>query len=179
MLFAAIHSQLLMLWTAPPPARECHGCGAAKAPTIRRSYLCTRLRQSVSTSPSQCFRCTAVRRQAARNETPKYPSQRQDSEWLPVRQFPHTDTRGLSAKCRHIAAFRARPYSVCVRDGLSAWAYRTRTGESVRALLDWICVTTSPEVGASSAAEAAHCAGAAAVDSPNKGKCAASLHSPV
>jgi hypothetical protein len=27
-----------MLWTAPPPARECHGCGAVKAPTIQRSY---------------------------------------------------------------------------------------------------------------------------------------------
>src|SRR6266403_4391145 len=25
-----------MLWTAPPPARECHGCGAVKAPTVQR-----------------------------------------------------------------------------------------------------------------------------------------------
>jgi hypothetical protein len=31
---------------------------------------------------------------------------------------------------------------------LPGWAYRTRTGESVRALLDWICVTIRPEVGA-------------------------------
>ena len=27
------------------------------------------------------------------------------------------------------------------------WAYRTRTGESVCELCDWICVTTSPEMG--------------------------------
>jgi hypothetical protein len=48
--------------TAPPPARECHGCGATKtkAPTIRRSYLCKRLRRSVSTLPSRCFRCMAL-----------------------------------------------------------------------------------------------------------------------
>src|SRR5215475_10662956 len=39
-----------MLWTTPPPARECHEMGAAKAPTIRRSYPCKPLRQSVSTS---------------------------------------------------------------------------------------------------------------------------------
>jgi hypothetical protein len=30
-----------------------------KAPTIRRSYLCKRFRQLVSTSPSRFFRCTA------------------------------------------------------------------------------------------------------------------------
>ena len=27
-------SPLLMLWTAPPAARECHGCEGFKAPTI-------------------------------------------------------------------------------------------------------------------------------------------------
>src|SRR5262249_49300344 len=52
--------RLLMLWTAPPPARECHDVGAARAPTIRRSYACKRLRRSVSTLPSRCFRCTAL-----------------------------------------------------------------------------------------------------------------------
>jgi hypothetical protein len=36
---------------------------------------------------------------------------------------------------------------------LAGWAIRTRTGESVRTLYDWNCVTTSPEVGASPAAE--------------------------
>jgi hypothetical protein len=43
-----------------------------------------------------------------------------------------------------------------IHDGqtrLPGWAYRTRTGESVRALTDWNSVTTSPEVGASRAAE--------------------------
>jgi hypothetical protein len=40
-----------------------------------------------------------------------------------------------------------------VGDQLPGWAYRTRTGESVRALTDWNSVTTSPEVGASRAAE--------------------------
>src|SRR5215468_2845542 len=34
--------------------------GADKAPTIRRSYPCKPLRQSVSTSQNQCFRCTAL-----------------------------------------------------------------------------------------------------------------------
>jgi hypothetical protein len=43
------------------------------------------------------------------------------------RQFPHTETRCLSAKRRHIAAFRARPYSVCVRDGLTGWGGGIRT----------------------------------------------------
>jgi hypothetical protein len=33
--------------------------------------------------------------------------------------------------------------------GLAGWAFRIRTGESVRALSDWNCVTTSPEVSAS------------------------------
>jgi hypothetical protein len=32
-----------------------------------------------------------------------------------------------------------------VETGLPGWAYRTRTGESVRELPDWIRVTTSPE----------------------------------
>ena len=50
-----------MLWTAPPPARKCHGCGCAvKAPTIWRSQICKRSRQSVSTSPSRFFKCTAL-----------------------------------------------------------------------------------------------------------------------
>src|SRR5262249_52992311 len=34
--------------------------GVTKAPMIRRSYLCKQLRQLVSTSQSQCFRCTAL-----------------------------------------------------------------------------------------------------------------------
>jgi hypothetical protein len=37
--------------------------------------------------------------------------------------------------------------SVRVRDGLAGWAFRTRTGESVRGLSDWNFVTTAPEVG--------------------------------
>ena len=36
---------------------------------------------------------------------------------------------------------------------LRGWAWRIRTVESVRTLPDWICMTTSPEVGASRAAE--------------------------
>jgi Ca2+-transporting ATPase len=38
-------------------------------------------------------------------------------------------------------------------DRLRGWAYRTRTAESARALSDWNCATTSPELGASPAAE--------------------------
>src|SRR4029434_3503754 len=34
--------------------------GAVKAPTIERSHTCKQLRQSVSTSPSRVFRCTAL-----------------------------------------------------------------------------------------------------------------------
>jgi transposase len=30
--FSSVSSPILMLWTAPPPARECHDAGAAKAP---------------------------------------------------------------------------------------------------------------------------------------------------
>ena len=40
-----------------------------------------------------------------------------------------------------------------VETGLPGWACRIRTSESVRELLNWICVTISPEVGASPAAE--------------------------
>jgi hypothetical protein len=40
-----------------------------------------------------------------------------------------------------------------VETGLPGWAYRIRTGESVRELFDWNFVTISPEVGASPAAE--------------------------
>jgi hypothetical protein len=36
---------------------------------------------------------------------------------------------------------------------LPGWAYRIRTGESVRALSDWNCAATSPEVGAIGVAE--------------------------
>jgi hypothetical protein len=36
---------------------------------------------------------------------------------------------------------------------LAGWAYRTRTGESVGELSDWICVTIRPEVGAIQVAE--------------------------
>ena len=48
--------------------------------------------------------------------------------------------------------------SACAVDtaetALAGWAYRIRTGESVRELSDWNFVTTSPEVGASLAASA-------------------------
>src|SRR5436190_14400648 len=43
-----------------------------------------------------------------------------------------------------------------IHDGqtrLPGWACKIRTGESVRKLSDWNCVTTSPDVGASPAAE--------------------------
>jgi hypothetical protein len=36
-----------------------------------------------------------------------------------------------------------------VEIGLPGWGGRTRTGESVRELSDWNCVTTSPEIGTS------------------------------
>src|SRR5436190_6337557 len=54
--------RLLMLWTAPPPARERHGNGAVEAPTIQRSQACRRLRRSVSISRSRFFRFAALMR---------------------------------------------------------------------------------------------------------------------
>src|SRR5205807_2962098 len=60
--FAARVQSLLMLWTAPPPARERHGNGAVEAPTIRRSQACRRSQQLVSISRSQSFRFTALMR---------------------------------------------------------------------------------------------------------------------
>src|SRR5260370_39449861 len=50
----------LMLWTAPPQARERHRNEAVRAPTIRRGQICKRSRQSVSISRSQSFRFTAL-----------------------------------------------------------------------------------------------------------------------
>jgi hypothetical protein len=35
---------LLMLWTAPPPARECHECGCADIPRFGGAKSCNRLR---------------------------------------------------------------------------------------------------------------------------------------
>ena len=56
------------------------------------------------------------------------------------------------ASCRKFAAiFGNRRWPL--ETGLRGWAYRIRTGESVRELSDWNFVTTSPEVGASPAAE--------------------------
>src|SRR5262245_28784607 len=40
-----------------------------------------------------------------------------------------------------------------LRFALRGWAYRIRTGESVRALSEWKSVTTWPEVGASPTVE--------------------------
>jgi transposase len=50
-----------MLWTAPPPGTRVPWIWAPlKAPLIRRSYPCSRFRQSVSISPSRSFKCTAL-----------------------------------------------------------------------------------------------------------------------
>jgi hypothetical protein len=43
--------------------------------------------------------------------------------------------------------------TVIVKTRLRGWAYRTRTAESVREPPNWFCVTISPEVGVSPAAE--------------------------
>jgi hypothetical protein len=45
-------------------------------------------------------------------------------------QFPHAETRSLWTKRRPIAAFRARPDSVCVRHGLAGWGGGIRTSAS-------------------------------------------------
>ena len=56
-------------------------------------------------------------------------------------------------KPRGAARFLSDLHMCRVGDGLAGWAYRIRTGKSGRGLPDWICVTTSPEVGASPAAK--------------------------
>ena len=43
--------------------------------------------------------------------------------------------------------------TVIVKTRLRGWAYRTRTAESVREPPNWFCVTISPKVGVSPAAE--------------------------
>jgi hypothetical protein len=48
---------------------------------------------------------------------------------------------------------RSRFSTRYIRDGLPGWAYRTRTGESVGELSDWIYVTTRSEVGATRVTE--------------------------
>src|SRR5262245_53541273 len=67
---------------------------------------------------------------APRNETPKCRPRRQWAE-IPLRSpvSAHRD-QPLCAKCRHFAAFRARPDSVCVRLGLAGWGGRIRTSAS-------------------------------------------------
>jgi hypothetical protein len=54
---------------------------------------------------------------------------------------PHPSQEGL-VRCERPTETRLR-----------GWGGRTRTGESVRALSDWNCAITSPEIGASPAAE--------------------------
>ena len=71
---------------------------------------------------------------------------------LPWPNFAHGD-RGISAKPRGAARFLSDLHMCRVGDGLAGWAYRTRTAESGREPPNWICVTISPEVGASPAAE--------------------------
>jgi hypothetical protein len=73
---SALECLLLMLWTAPPPARSAMDVGAVKAPTIRRSQTCKRSRQSVSISPSLFFKHAAARQRkspakAGPNSEPK------------------------------------------------------------------------------------------------------------
>src|SRR2546430_8042114 len=58
----------------------------------------------------------------------------------------------VSAKIPWHVLHAGRPLSAlrwAVGDQLPGWAFRIRTGESVRALSDWNSVTTSPKVGAS------------------------------
>jgi hypothetical protein len=66
---------------------------------------------------------------------------RMDCEW-PSRRSAEAADRNLTTRA-------TQP----TETGLAGWAYRIRTAESGRGLPDWICVTTWPEVGASSAAE--------------------------
>src|SRR5262244_58551 len=68
--------------------------------------------------------------------------------------FLHTDIYGRPARARENACAGRDPSAAADRETLlRGWAYRIRTGESGRGLSDWNCVTTSPEVGASPAAE--------------------------
>ncbi len=55
----------LMLWTAPPPARECYRSGRCwDIPRFGGARACKRLRPSVSISRSQCFRFMVSMRMA-------------------------------------------------------------------------------------------------------------------
>ena len=63
----------------------------------------------------------------SKNVTPKYRPKRQSAEILTSGASFDTETQRCVRNVRHIAAFRARPDPVCVRDRLSAWGGRIRT----------------------------------------------------
>jgi hypothetical protein len=63
----------------------------------------------------------------SKNVTPKYRPKRQSAGILLPAPVSDTETQRCVRNVRHIAAFRARPDSVCVRDRLSAWGGGIRT----------------------------------------------------
>jgi hypothetical protein len=66
----------------------------------------------------------------SKNVTPKYCPKRQSAGILLPAPVSDTETQRCVRNVRHIAAFRARPDSVCVRDRLSAWGGWIRTSAS-------------------------------------------------
>src|SRR5262245_38640522 len=80
--------------------------GAVKAPTIERSPTCKQLRQSVSTSPSRVFRCTALTPMAMRFVATKTPEQQSGLVLHRTRHlFIRQHTAVINAIRAHLAEF--------------------------------------------------------------------------
>src|SRR5262249_30786435 len=60
---------------------------------------------------------------------------------------------GHGAEHAHLHHLGRPPSTLSRGERLRGWACKTRTGESVRELSDWNSVATSPQLGASGAAE--------------------------
>ena len=73
------------------------------------------------------------------------------NEWVLLISFP--DNIGGNPSVPQVTNYRPSKSADALGDGLRGWACRIRTKESVREPPNWICVTISPEVGASPAAE--------------------------
>jgi len=111
-----------MLWTALHPARECHGCGAVKAPTIQRSEPRT------SITPTRL--CTV----APHTIAPTNWAERTTASALFSRHHDMTDSRVIGRALR--ASLRRVLWHVFARTKRALWGYARHFSELLPFLVE-------------------------------------------
>jgi len=108
-----------MLWTAPPPARECHGCGGclrphdSEEPTCKRSTIGLDFAKSVFQVPGIDAAGNVVRRQLKRRANPE-PSTHWHLEHFPEKWMPV-----FRRKCDQVSTSRPLSDSTQSESGLA------------------------------------------------------------